>query len=167
MTPTAALQRLRTDPHYFLRHCPINCAGANVPHHPNTANQFPFHIRKRDNQMQGEKLGHVGATRPVRGPLSLLNVTVEISSFRIGHGGAAAAAPFNAASVPMLYYDDLHNPPAHNINAMGAYLLDNTDDIMITGQLSGCCFCVTPYAGVSPASTQIRAAIRAPLRRAP
>jgi hypothetical protein len=76
---------------------------------------------------------------------------LDISSFRIGriqfeHG--TINHHFQALSVPMDYYDTISTPPL-NINAMQAYLLDNAgaDDVMITGQLSGCCFCIRPYAG--------------------
>lgn len=149
MTPQEAFNKLRTQPEYFLKHYPLNTAGKFTPHQPNQVNSFQYVIYKKENAPV--KAGHFGATRP--GTI-IPGRTHNISSFKVaptpGAGDTEVNHQFAGLSVPMVYYDQIHTPlaiPARNINAMEAYLLDNTADVMITGQLSNCCFCITPYLG--------------------
>jgi hypothetical protein len=152
MTPEQALESLRDNPRYFLKYYPLSTAGATDHHVPNARNPLDFIWYKRAGADARGKQSHVGASRPVHGLTKLFpKVSLDISSFRIGriqfeHG--TINHHFQALSVPMDYYDTISTPPL-NINAMQAYLLDNAgaDDVMITGQLSGCCFCIRPYAG--------------------
>jgi len=148
MHPQKALQSLRENPRYFLKYYPLSVAGATEHHAPNARNPFNFVWYKRTSAVAGGKESHEGATRPVR---FLPKATVNISSFRIGRIQLDANTEnhhFQALSVPMVYYDTITTPPG-GINTMDAYLLDNggAEDVMITGQLSNCCFCITPYAG--------------------
>lgn len=139
MTPTEAMQSLRNDPHYFLKYYPINPAGFAGAHVPDGLTPQTFWIAKLGGGGGGMKPGHVGATRPVK---YLPMLSVDISSFRISTAPTGEGpVQFTALSVPMVYYDSI------NVGALNAYLIDNSQDIMITGQLTNCCFCVRPYAG--------------------
>lgn len=141
MTSAEALQKLRTSPWQFLKHYPINPAGATAGILPNQANLTQFKIYKPDNP--GGTRGHLGATRP--GTI-ITSWTHEISSFKIAtapnvpqqYGGAQ----FTALVVPMVYWDQIPlDMGLPEISRLDAYLLDGSAQIMITGQLSNCCFC--------------------------
>ena len=43
------------------------------------------------------------------------------------------------------YYKIPKTSGAADIGNLDAYLLDSSRNIMITGQLSGCCFCIVPH----------------------
>lgn len=140
MTDAQALHKLRTAPGYFLKRYPINPAGATLGILPNQANPAQFKIYKPNNP--GGKLGHLGATRPGTVLPFLIH---DISSFRVAP--AANVPPFyggaqsTALVVPMVYWNQIPlNLGAPDVGALDGYLLDGGADIMITGQLSNCCF---------------------------
>jgi hypothetical protein len=148
MDATKALQKLRSDPDYFLKYYPVWTAGSNNTHTADAANPRQYFLHKKDPtagtgpNMTG-KIGHYGATRP---GTVFSSRTHEISSwvfntFAPAHG--VDHRTVTALSVPMTYC----NAPGFNVNDMNAYYLDGTADIMITGQLSGCCFCWTDVGG--------------------
>lgn len=140
MTDAQALHKLRTAPGYFLKHYPINPAGATLGILPNQANPAQFKIYKPNNP--GGKLGHLGATRPGTVLPFLIH---DISSFTIAPAANVppfyGGAQFTALVVPMAYWDQIPlNLGAPDVGALDGYLLDGGADVMITGQLSNCCF---------------------------
>ena len=145
MNAQRAVHQLLHDPDYFLKHYPVITAGANVAHVANQANIMQFWLSKRDplvpGAMPSANVGHYGATRPGRILSSRIH---EISSFQIITFATPGAdtQQINAHSVPMIPYN--HNAPI-NLQQLAPYFLDGASDgVMITGQLSGCCFCWLP-----------------------
>lgn len=156
MTPQEAFNELRTNTEYFLKYYPINIFGCPGPHHADQANTKQVYIHKRDPSAPGstpsKKVGHYGATRPGR---TFSWRKHEISSFKIQPANVAPAGVSRqliiAHSVPMHFENTI------TINALDAYLLDNAQDgVMVTGQLSGCTFCVAPAGGNNLACTHIK-----------
>ncbi len=160
--------KLLTDPDYFLKYYPVKCEGSAVPN-PNGVNLLQYYINKQgvgEARFPNEKLGHKGATRPG----SISGYKHEISSFILNPRTSAGSAIIAAHVVPMVNYNstDFGCPNLNaNIAAMDHYTLDNTGDgLMVTGELSGCCFCwllhghelwcvhVRPIAGISSESLQ-------------
>ena len=148
MTPLQALNELRIHPDRFVKYYPLSVAGWTGAHAPNTVNTHAFHLYRRDpttaGSMPSGKVGHHGATRPND---VLPFMTHEISSWTIddqGHPGAPVQG-FNGHSVPMVT-DTAANPVDRT--ALVSYQLDGSADVMITGQLSGCCFCWLPVGGI-------------------
>lgn len=143
MTPEQAKAELLSNPERFLKHYPINIAGANVLHAPRAVNSLTFFLYKRpSSEVAGDKTGHWGATRPGN---IVSGHTHQISSWKITTVPAPAGTPFEtiqASSIPMLVYDASAALPM-DVTQLDSYWLDasSTDGIMVTGQLSGCCFC--------------------------
>lgn len=149
MTPAEALHALRTTPETFLKHYPVNPAGTGA------GGLRTYYIVKPDGQfrqpdrrhktMWQDKPGHLGATRP--GPFA---TTREISSFRMLTNPAPGLPSANtqALLVPLEHYaappaaGAAAAPGAWQIGAMNHTVVDATGGgVMVTGQLSGCCFC--------------------------
>ncbi|MGI4877704.1 MAG: hypothetical protein ACRYG4_09490 [Janthinobacterium lividum] len=168
MDSAAARTKLLTSPATFLKHYPVKCAGASAPNQ-NAANLRQYNINKLGGDMppaQGQKVGHRGATRP-----GILGYTRDISSFKLDH-----AATVNGTVIPQAHVVPMvnHSSPIYNcldllgnVTAMPYYLLDGTGDgLMVTGELSNCCFCwivqgadlwcihVQPVGGITPLALQ-------------
>lgn len=144
MNGTAARRKLLTTPSDFLKYYPVKCAGTDAPI-PNAANLCQYHINKlgaNNALLPGEVLGHYGAIR-----IGFFGHQHQISSFKLEPQavGVGAAVINEAHVVPMVNYNsDLYGcPNLHGvINGMPHYVLDGTGDgLMVTGELSGCCFC--------------------------
>ncbi len=168
MNSAAALAMLQANPANFLRNYPLKCAGAPAPL-PDAANFRQYHINKIQGDapvVPGQKVGHRGATRP--GLFGAKN----ISSFKLAPGPTVNGAVINHAHVvPMVNHNsdlygclNLHGV----ITAMPYYRLDaNHDGVMVTGELSGCCFAwgvqgvdlvaihVQPVGGISADALQL------------
>jgi hypothetical protein len=142
MTEQEAFLKIKANPASFFKHYPINCVGNAGAHTANAANLRYYYLTKRDGSASGHtKTGHYGATRP--GSV-LPFMTHNISSFRIDTFNAHGSKSIHAYSVPMIPSDKAGF--AHN--ALDAYLATaGGDEFIITGQLSGCCFCWLPVAG--------------------
>ena len=144
MDTNAAWAALTTNPDQFLKYYPVKTAGSPAPN-PNGVNQAQYWLRKQVNTANGNaKPGHMGATKPrVIGP------DASISSFYFDtiplHGATHVAL---ANVVPMVNYNsNVYGCPNlnGNVTAMNHFVLDGTgDEVMITGELSGCCFCWLP-----------------------
>lgn len=176
MTPAEALAELRTNPETFLKYYPVKCFGSPAPT-AGAANTTHYYLDKQDAEMlplkPGDteikygKAGHRGATRPGR----VFGRPKNISSFNLKPMMSATAAATNALVVPMVNYDsDIYGCPNLNgdVTNMPHYVLDGTGDgLMVTGQLTGCCFSwivsgndlwcthVQPKDGISSAELQV------------
>src|SRR5262245_2516008 len=133
MDCATARARLLAHPEEFLRYYPVQCAGASAPNQ-NAVNLRQYHINKHPD-------GHRGATRP-----GFLGIRLNIASFMLQNFPTVNGASINQAHVvPMVNYNsNLYNCPNlnGNINAMPYYQLDGAGNgLMVTGELSGCCFC--------------------------
>lgn len=118
-------------------------AGDSTAHTVSIANVRPFSIQKREPGVdQGaQKPSHFGASRP---GYILPPITHKISSWILTQtpDPGQPSAAIQATSIPMLQYDPGVHPNPVTPTALEAYHLDaNGDGIMVTGQLSGCCFC--------------------------
>jgi hypothetical protein len=152
MDSNAAKGALLGRPAEFLKYYPLKCAGAKAPLQ-NQVNLKPIYIHKQDGAYITDPkthkakigiMGHTGATRP-----RMLGPDRKISSFKLNtiHPAGDYAQFSNAHIVPMVHY----NSPATSavdvdlaagITAMPRYVLDGSGDgLMVTGELSGCCFC--------------------------
>ena len=157
MTPLQGLNELLLHPDHFIKYYPLSVAGWTGAHAPNAVNTHPFVLYKRDplapGSMPSGKVGHHGAMRPNS---VLPFMTHEISSWAIDDqaNGGVPVQGFTGHSVPMVT-DNAAN--ALNKAALASYQLDGTADVMITGQLSGCCFCWLPV-GTTLLCTHIRPA---------
>lgn len=163
MNSADARRKLLNDPAGFLKYYPVKCAGAAAPVQ-NAANLRQYSINKHGGDMPiaGEVTGHRGATRP-----GLFGHQRQISSFKLEPGPKPNAALINNTHVvPMVNHNadtygclNLHG----NITAMPHYVLDGQGDgLMVTGELSNCCFCwavqgnelwcihVQPVGGIAP-----------------
>jgi len=138
MDSAAALVQLLNHPADFLKYYPVKCAGAAAPNQ-NAVNLRQYNISKLGGL--GNVAGHRGATRP-----GLFGHQRQISSWILTPGVAQVnGATVNQAHVvPMVN----HNGAIYgcfdllgNVTAMPYYQLDATGDgLMVTGELSGCCF---------------------------
>jgi hypothetical protein len=143
MDTATAKSKLLHHPEEFLRYYPVQCAGAQAPLQ-NDVNLRQYNISKKETNQIGGKVGHCGATRS-----GFLGTTLNISSFFLQPDLMGNSAPINNAHVvPMVNYNDPNNtqpnvPNLHgNIGAMHHYKLDGQGrGLMVTGQLSNCCFC--------------------------
>jgi hypothetical protein len=125
-----------------------------------------YNISKQGGTQDDQKPGHRGATRP-----GFRGKSRDISSFILQPDTMGNGALINDAHVvPMVNYNsDIYN--CHNlhrgINAMPYYALDGQGrGLMVTGELSGCCFCwlaqgndlwcihVQPQAGIDGTALQ-------------
>lgn len=152
MNSNQAYTKMLTNPDHFFKHYPINPAGPAGNYVPGQANLKTVKLYKKDPEVtikpvNGQavtiKAGHYGATRP-----GLLGHQREISSWVLNQGAAPNATfdskNVNAIGVPMILYNDVN----FNSAAMDTYICDGSGDgIMVTGQLSGCTFCIMPTAG--------------------
>lgn len=144
MNANQAYDKILSDPDHFFKYYPICPAGPSGGYVPNTANLKQIKLYKKDAGMPGtfgsQKQGHFGATRP-----GMFGHVREISSWVINEfadpNATYATKTVNATGVPMIYYND----PNFNAGNMNRYLCDASGDgIMVTGQLSGCTFCILP-----------------------
>lgn len=139
MKSSQAVRDLFADPAYFLKYYPVKSAGAR---HPNAgqAHCVQYHLGKQD----GDTPGHVGATRPGRVLGSLW--THEISSFRLAEQSFMAGVNPTGVQglvVPMVNYNsDADRCPnlSGDVTKMPHYVVDNSANLMVTGELSGCTF---------------------------
>jgi hypothetical protein len=149
MDANQALKDLMGKPQSFLKYYPVKCAGSTAPLQ-GMVNTKKYYLNKQGAGMptiKGEVLGHRGAIRVGR-----FGRKHEISSFMLSPNITPGAATINSAHiVPMVNYNsDIYGAPNLHANtaAMPHYVLDATGDgIMVTGELSACCFCFYPYQG--------------------
>lgn len=140
MDADEAFDELLSRPGRFLKHHPVNPAGAGGAHAAGMANLRQFRLYKRDANVPGPapsgKPAHFGATRG-RGL-----ATREVSSFlvtTVPAAGNVTERPFHALSVPLRRYNDV------DVAALDHYVVDGQGDgVMVTGQLSGCTFAWLP-----------------------
>jgi hypothetical protein len=147
MNAAEALQSLKRDPDNFLKHYQVTISGNNQAHNSHNVNTRNFFLYKRNPTAMGTagKIGHYGNVRP--GSI-LPFMSHNISSFRISTAPEQTGVDqtqFSAISVPMVTYSP--NPP-FDITQIEPYYVDASQDIMITGQLSGCCFCWLDVGGI-------------------
>lgn len=140
MDAQAAARALLNEPEHFIKHYPLKCSGTAAPNQ-NVANMAAYVLVKQIGKEEDDKPGHRGATRP-----GLFGHTRAISSFWLqpNGGGGVPVAFAQAHVVPMVNYDGdkfgCLNLGAKIAN-MPYYILDgNGDGLMVTGELSGCCF---------------------------
>jgi len=168
MNPREALAALIANPAAFLKHYPVKIAGAGG--NLNTTNVRTYFFDKQgawSGIFPGETLGHKGATRPG------LFKDHQISSFRFNHSRVSAdTALTRALVVPMVNYNSTlygcHDMQG-DVTAMPHFRLDGSGDgLMLTGELSGCCFSwidyganlicthVQPHAGIDGIKLQTK-----------
>lgn len=137
MNTAEARNALINNPSNFLKYYPLKCAGTNAPL-PNAVNTHPYYIHKLHGD---DGASHLGATRP--GPFGHRR---QISTFKLNtmqmHPGTLIP---QAHVVPMVNYNsNIYGAPnlAGNLAGMPHYVLDGSGDgLMVTGELSNCCFC--------------------------
>lgn len=150
MDAATALNELRANPDHFIRYYPLQLAGPTLAYLAGAANMKTMYLAKRDVGYMAThdgKEGHYGASRP--GPLGIGRR--NLSSFSVLDYNGAQSVPFNAYGVPMVNYNSAVGGRVNLGGAIGAmpsyHLGPAGDGIMITGQLSGCCFAWTMVGG--------------------
>jgi hypothetical protein len=182
MNSAIALASLLNNPVNFLRYYPVKCAGAAAPAQ-NAANLSQYSISKQGGTqpVMAPMVGHRGATRP-----GVFGHQRQISSFILqpGHVNVVNGAMINNAHVmPMVNHNsDVYGCLNLNgvITAMPHYVLDASGDgLMVTGELSFCCFCwiqqgadlwcihVQPVGGITPIQLQNALALQGRFGAAP
>jgi hypothetical protein len=183
MNSAAARTKLLNSPEAFLKYYPVKCAGAPAPVQ-NAVNLAQYNINKHGGDQPAvgdEVVGHRGATRP-----GILGIGErQISSFKLEPGAVTVNGAIinNAHVVPMVNYNsDIYGclNLLGVINNMPYYVLDgNGDGLMVTGELSNCCFCwlprgndlwcihVQPVGGIMPIQLQNALAVNGRFTTAP
>jgi hypothetical protein len=105
MTDAQALHKLRTAPDYFLKHYPINPAGATLGILPNQANAAQFKIYKPNNPAANSVIwAQAGRARYCR---SRSTTSLHLESRPPPTSRRWTALNFTALAAPMVYWDQI------------------------------------------------------------